>query len=269
MSSTYLPEKLTVKQILRLNVRILQIFGLLPEDVLTANLCQYNLRKAVLYPVAFIHIHFVFGSVVELFLQSDDSQQISVSLTLILSYIKGALQLHVVIFSGKKFLDLITCAEANLFTNGKPLADTETSVVRSYVQTAKKLTGFMYLTFMLTLSTVYFELVPTLRISTQNLDDKVYGQVTGRRKTAFKVWTPFQNLEDPYLKLDVIYEMISVSVFFLIFTAINTLTLLLILFFTAHFSLLAEYIETHSQKTQETTSTGIGTFEKVRLSITL
>ena len=235
--------------------------------MLTANICYYNLRKAILYPVVFIHIHFVFGSVVELFLQSDDSQQVSVSLTLILSYIKGALQLYVIIFSGKKFLDLITCAEVNLFMNEKPLADTETPVVRSYVQAGNKLTGFMYLTFMLTLSTVYFELVPTLRISTENLDDQVYGQVIGRRKTAFKVWTPFQNLENPYLKLDVIYEMISVSVFFLIFTAINTLTLLLILFFTAHFSLLAEYIENHSKEIKKTTSTGIGTFEKVRLSI--
>ena len=260
MSSKHSSQKFGLQHILRLNVRVLQIFGLLHHDLLTSNRGCHHLRKAVLYPVIFIHIQYIFGSVIELFLPSEDSHQISQSLTLILCYIKGAMQFYALIFSGKKFLDLITYAEVNFFMDGKELADTETSVVRSYVQTANRLTGFMYLTFMLTLSSVYIELIPTLGISTGNYDTVFDGQVIGRRKTATKVWTPFQNLDSPYLKLDIIYEMISVSIFFLIFTAINTLTLVLIIFFTGHFNLLADRIENHTMKMQKTKITGIGTF---------
>jgi hypothetical protein len=99
--------------------------------------------------------------------------------------------------------------------NGKPLTNTEMSVVRSYVKTGNKLTAFMHSTFILTLSAVYFELLQTMRISTENNGNEEYSQVTIRRKTAFKVWTPFQNLDSPYLKLDIIYEITSVSIFFL------------------------------------------------------
>jgi hypothetical protein len=68
------------------------------------------------------------------------------------------------------------------------------------------------LTFMLTLITIYFELVPILRISIENHDSQLYGQVIGRRKAVYTVWTPFQNLDSPHLKLDVMYEMIGVSI---------------------------------------------------------
>jgi hypothetical protein len=140
--------------------------------------------------------------------------------------------------------------------NGKPLTNTETSVVRSYVKTGNKLTAFMYSTFIITLSSAYFELLPILRISTENNDNEEYGQVISRRKNVFKVWTPFQNLDSPYLKLDIIYEITSISIMFLIFTAINTLIIMLILFFTAHFNLLAERIESQTSTTKTTASTG-------------
>lgn len=103
MISTNLPKKLRVKQVLRLNVRIIQTFGLLPENVLTANRGCHNLRKAFLYPVVFISIHFILGSVFEPFLPSEDSQQISVPLMLILCFIKGPFQLYVLIFSEISF----------------------------------------------------------------------------------------------------------------------------------------------------------------------
>jgi hypothetical protein len=170
-------------------------------------------------------------------------------------------------FSGTKFLDLITYAEINFFMSAKPMVNTEMSVVRSYVQKGKRLTGFMYLTFVLTLSSVYFELIPTLRICTENCDILRDDQVMGRRKTVTKVWTPFQNLDSPYLKLDIIYEMTSVSIFFIIFTAINALTLLLIVFFTGHFNLLAECIGNHTKQMEQTAITGSVTFSKVVLSM--
>jgi hypothetical protein len=227
---------------------------------LTSNrACRY-LRKAALYLVTFIHAHYAVGSVVALLLPNEDSHHISVSLTLTLSYIKEALQLYALIFSRKKFLDLIKYAEVNFFMDGKQMANTETSVVRSYVQMATRLTGFMYLTFFLTLSSVYFELTPTLIISKENYGTVFDGEVIGRRKTVSTVWSPFQNLDSPYLKIDIIYEIISVSVFFLIFTAINTLTLILIIFFTGHFNLLAECIQNHTKMMEKTRVTGIGTF---------
>jgi hypothetical protein len=237
--------------------------------VLTANRRCHYLRKALLYPVVFINIYCVIGSVVELFLPSEESHQIFASLMLIICFTEGALQLFVLIFSGKKFLILITYAEDNFFMNGKPLTNTDLSVVRSYVKTGNKLTAFIYSVFILTLSTIYIELLPTLRISTENNDNQVYGQVIGRRKTVLKVWTPFQNLDSPYLKLDIIYEITSVSIFFLIFTAINMLTIVLILFFTAHFNLLAERIESHTKTIEKTTSTGTETISKLLFNISV
>jgi hypothetical protein len=177
--------------------------------------------------------------------------------TLTLSYLKGAMQLYVVIASGNKFLDLIKSAEVNFFMYGKPMANTEIPIVESYVQTARRLTGFMWITFALTLSSVYIELIPTFITAVKNDASEFDGQVIGRRKTAYKVWTPFQKLDSTYLKLDIIYELISVSTFFVAFTAINLLTLMLIVFFTGHFNLLAESMENLIKKTDHPTSTGI------------
>jgi hypothetical protein len=57
----------------------------------------------LLYPAVFISNHFIFGSVVELFLPTENSQKISVPLMPISCFIKTALKLYVLIFSGKKF----------------------------------------------------------------------------------------------------------------------------------------------------------------------
>ena len=70
----------------------------------------------------------------------------------------------------------------------------------------------MLLTFILTLITIYFKLIPILRISTKNHDNHVYGQVICMRKPVYTVWTPFQNLGSPYLKLNEMYEMTGVSI---------------------------------------------------------
>jgi hypothetical protein len=199
----------------------------------------------------------VFGSVIELFLSDEDSHLKFESVTLTLSYVKGAMQLYVVIVSGNKFLDLIKSAEVNFFMCGKPVANTEIPVVDTYVQTARRLTRFTWITFALTLSSVYVELIPIFITAVENDATEFDGKVTGRRKTAYKVWTPFHTLESPYLKLDIIYELISVSTFFIVFTAINLLTLMLIIFFAGHFNLLAESIENLMKNMDHHTRTGI------------
>jgi hypothetical protein len=257
MGTPYLPEILQVQNILRLNVRVLQILGLLLDESVTVSRHFRLLRKGILFLIIFIHIHFVFGSLMELFLSDEDSHLKFESVTLILSYVKGAMQLYVVIISGNKFLYLIKSAEVNFFMHEKPVANTEITVVESYVQTARRLTGFIWITFALTLSSVYIELIPTFIAAIENDATEFDGQVLGRRKTAYKVWTPFHKLESPYLKLDIIYELISVSTFFIVFTANNLLTLMLIIFFTGHFNLLAESIEDLTKKMDHHTSTGI------------
>jgi hypothetical protein len=199
----------------------------------------------------------VFGSVMEIFLSDEDSHLKFEYVTLTLSYMKGAMQLYVVIVSGNTFLDLIKSAEFNFFIYGEPVANTRIPLVDSYVQTARRLTGFIWITFALTLSSVYIELIPTFITAVENDTTEFVGQVTGRRKTVYKVWTPFHKLDSPYLKLDIIYEIISVSTFFIVFTAINLLTLLLIIFFTGHFNLLAESIENLMKKMDHHTRIGI------------
>jgi hypothetical protein len=255
MSSLYLDEKFEI-QILRFNVRVLQSFGLLLDNSLTSSRHGRVLRKGILYLIIFIHIQFIFGSVVELFLSNEDSHQFE-SLGLILSYVKGAMQLYALIFSGQNFLDLIKSAEVNFFMKGRPLGSTEIPIFDGYVQTVNRLARFMWATFVLTLSSVFFELVPTFNISMENYATEFDGHVMGRRKTAYKVWTPFQNMDSPYLKADIVYEMISVTIFFIVFTTINLLTLMLIIFFTGHFNLLAEYMENLTDQTGDATSTGM------------
>jgi hypothetical protein len=257
MGAPYLPETLQIQNILRLNVRVLQTFGLLLADSVTASRHCRLLRKGILFFVVFIHIHFVFGSVTELLLSDEDSHLKFESVTLTLSYVKGAMQLYVVIVSGNKFLDLIKSAEVNFFMYGKPVKNTEIPIVDSYVQTARRLTGFIWITFALTLSSVYIELIPTFITAVENGATEFDGKVTGRRKTVYKVWTPFHELKSPYLKQDIIYELISVSTFFIVFTAINLLTLMLIIFFTGHFNLLAESTENLMKKMDHNTRIGI------------
>lgn len=261
MSRSYLQEKLQIP-ILRFNVRVLQTFGLLLDNSLITNRHGHVLRKGIMYFTIFIHIQFIFGSVIELFISNDESHQFE-SLGLILSYVKGAMQLYALIFSGKNFLDLIKSAEVNFSMNGKPLGKTEIPIFDSYVQTANRLARFMWVSFVLTLSSVFFELVPTFNVSVENHANEFDSQVMGRRNTAYKVWTPFQKLNNPYLKLDIIYEMISVTIFFIMFTTINLLTLMLIVFFAGHFNLLAECIENLTNETGDVTNTGMSQFSLV------
>lgn len=258
MDTQYSPEILGIQNILRLNVRVLQTFGILLDDSFPRSRNSRLLRKGVLFALVFIHIHFVFGSVTELLLSDEESNLFEI-VNLSLCYVKGAMQLYLVIISGNKFLDLIKSAEDNFFIYGKPVANTEIAVVDSYVQTARRLTRFIWMTFALTLSSVYIELIPTFITAVEKDVTEFDGKVTGRRKTAYKVWTPFQKLESPYLKLDIIYELLSISTFFIVFTAINLLTLMLIIFFAGHFNLLAESIQNLMKMTDQHIGTGITT----------
>jgi len=176
----------------------------------------------------------------------------------ILSYVKGTIQLCALILHRRKFLDLIKSAEVNFFMNGKPLTHKVLPTVESYMQTANRLTHFMWVTFVLTLSSSYYELIPTNSVEMENDATEFDDQVIGRRKTAYKVWTPFQKLNSPYLTLDIIYEVITICIFFIIFTAFNLLTLILIIFFAGHFNVLAEYIGNLTDKTDQATNTGMG-----------
>jgi hypothetical protein len=176
---------------------------------------------------------------------------------MILSYVKGGIQTYALIFSGQDFLDLIKSAEVNFVINGRPLGNTKIPVFNGYVQTANRLAAFMWAAFVLTLSSIFFELVPMLDDSMENHATEFDGHVMGRRKTVYKVWTPFQRMDSPYLKAGIVYEIISATIFFIIFTTINMLTLMLIIFFAGHFNLLAEYTENLTNQTDDATSTGM------------
>jgi hypothetical protein len=151
--------------------------------------------------------------------------------------------------------------------SGQPMTNTEMSIIESYVQTARRLTGFIWMTFALTLSSVYIELTPAFISAVGRNATEFDGQVVGSRRTASKVWTPFQKLDSPYLKLDIIYELISVTTFFIIFTAINLLTLLLIIFFTGHFNILAESMENVTMKTDNHARIGITSYSMKYLTV--
>lgn len=264
MSNLHIRENLRI-QTLRLNVRVLQTFGVLLDNSLTLSRHGRLSRRGILYLIIFIHIQLIFGSVMELILSSGDSHQTFESLGYILSYVKGAMQLFALIFSGQEFIHLIKRAEVNFMMNGKLLGNMKI-IFDKYVQTANRLACFMWVTFVLTLSSVFFELVPTFNVSTENYSTQFDGQVMGRRKTAYKVWTPFQKLDSRYLKADIIYEMLSVTIFFLVFTTINLLTLMLIVFFAGHFNLLAESIENLTVKMDDATSTGTSLISLVYLT---
>lgn len=259
MDTQYSPEILGIQNILRLKVRVLQTFGLLLDDSLPRSRICRLLRKGVLLSLVFIHTHFVFGSVTELLLSHEELNLKFEIMNLSFSYVKGAMQLYFLIISGNKFLEIIKSAEDNFFIYGKPVANTETAVVESCVQTARRLTRFMWMTFALTLSSVYIELIPIFITAVENDVTEFDGKTTGRRKTVYKVWTPFQKLESPYLKMDIIYELLSISTFFVVFTSINLLTLILIIFFAGHFNLLAESIQNLMKMTDQHIRTGITT----------
>jgi hypothetical protein len=267
MGSPYLPETLRVHNIMRLNLRVLQTFGLLPDDSLAVNRYRCLLRKAILFLLVPIHIYFIFGSVLQLVLSDEDSDIKLESITLTLSYVKGGMQFYTLIFSSQKILDLIKSTEINFFMCGQPVTNTEVSIIESYVQTARRLTGFIWITFALTLSSVYIELTPAFVAAVERDATEFDGQAVGKRRTASKVWTPFQKLDSPYLKLDIIYELISVTTFFIIFTAINLLTLLLIIFFTGHFNILAESMENVTMKTDHHARIGITSYSMKYLTI--
>jgi hypothetical protein len=260
MGTPYLPETLRVHNILGLNLRVLQTFGLLLDDSLAVNRYRRVLGKAILFLLVPIHIYFIFGSVVQLVLSDEDSDIKLESITLTLSYVKQGIQFYVLIFYSKKFLDLIKSAEANFFTRGQPVSNTEMSITESYVHTARRLTGYIWINFALILSSVYIELIPAFVAAFERDATEFGGKVVGTRRTVFKIWTPFQKLDSPYLKLDIICELISVTMFFIVLTAINLLTLLLIIFFTGHFEILAESMEKVIMKTDHHARIGITTY---------
>jgi hypothetical protein len=260
MDSPHLTETLGVHNMLGRNIRILQIFGLLPDDSLPVTRSLRVLSKGILALVVFIHVYCIFGSVMQLILSDEDSNIKLESGTLILSYIKGGMQVFVLIVSRQKFLDLIKYAEVNFFVCGQSVTNTDMSIIEGYVQTARRLTGFFWATFALALISAYIELIPSFFTTFEIDANESVDQSSDRRRTVAKVWTPFQKIDSPYLKLDIIYELMASTVFFIIFTAINLLTLLLIIFFTGHFNILGESMENVIKNLERHALTGITSY---------
>jgi hypothetical protein len=64
-----------------------------------------------------------------------------------------------------------------------------------------------------------------------------------RRESSIHMWIPFKAIESPYFEIAVVYECVTMTVYFAFVTIVNITLLGLIIHMTALFALLADTIE--------------------------
>ena len=245
------PEK---ANILTLNLKVLQKFGVLTQNSNDKKLCTRIVEKFV-ESFLLIMMVYCFGAVfVELYITSSDFESIAMCATFVLTYTKnlarhGSLTVH-----RKNFLKLIFSIQENRFIKAIKHTNNEYSLVKSYANLAIKIARYVWIVFLFTAISLICNLQkPNVELS---LNSTV---AEARRVSVFKIWLPFKGTESPYFELITFFEYTLLISYFFFVTVINTTIVALIISVAGQFSLLAECILTtndHFKKDDTTKELG-------------
>ena len=233
-------EKIRRNNILELNLQIFKYYGFLLDDsVGTTRWGRLTgmFRRLLLVSVVAQHS---LGTAVQLYLSLGDIENAGDCLIFLFSHLKNVVKLGTLIIYRKKILCLLSRIGGNYYVQGITPTDSQKHLVQNYMNLSRKIAKYVWISFVLTQASLIVNMPPrpNLEIITDPEELK-----NVRRESSIHMWIPFKAIESPYYEMAVVYECVTMTIYFAFVTAVNITLLGLIIHMTALFALLADTME--------------------------
>jgi hypothetical protein len=193
--------------------------------------------------IIFLHAQHVICTTIEVYILRDRPQVVGDGFIFLIAHVKNVMKLGAMIVYRTKFITLINSLERNYFVLERPHTVSELSLLGSYMHLTKRLSKYVWLSYVLTTSSIYFNTPPRPKLDVESNSTMSGENVAIRRESGLKQWLPFQAIETPYFELVTAYELLTMTVYFGCVTLMNITFLALIIYTTAQFALLANALQ--------------------------
>lgn len=238
-----LPENLRTLNVLSFNLKLLRFFGVLIDYSRLSTRWEAPLYFTLQGVVIFLHAQHVICTMIEMYILRDRPQDVGDGFIFLIAHVKNVMKLGTMIVYRTKFVSLINSLERNYFVHERPHTVTEMSLLESYMRLTKRLAKYVWISYVLTTSSIYFNTPPRPKFDVESNSTMSGEQVAIRRESGMKEWLPFQAIETPYFELVTAYELLTMTAYFGCVTLMNITFLALIIYTTAQFALLANALQ--------------------------
>jgi hypothetical protein len=177
-----------------------------------------------------------------MYILRDKPQDVGDGFIFLIAHVKNVMKLGTMIVYRTKFISLVNSLEQNYFVHHGPHTKIELSLLGSYMHLTRRLAKYVWISYALTTSSIYFNTPPRPKLVESN--STVSGeQLPIRRDSGMKEWLPFQAVETPYYELITAYELLAMTIYFACVTVMNITFLALIIYTTAQFAVLANALQ--------------------------
>ncbi|KAJ4430664.1 hypothetical protein ANN_19254 [Periplaneta americana] len=232
------------------NNNVIGLYGFLPDDDMTV----WGKARCVLLQgfMMFLHFQHTAGPSMELYLSLDeeDLQYTGDCFIFVIAHLKDFFKLLPLLVSPKKFEQLFYTID-NYFIRGIEPTESDRKLVETYMNRSRKISQHLWIAYWTVQFTFFANTPPKPDIQEFYNLTQTENVKNMRRRSAIKNWFPFQALEFPYYELLAVYENVTMVIYFVFTTLMNTTILVLIIQATAQFALLAETLKTASHRVAE------------------
>lgn len=233
-------ESFRRNNILELNLQILKYYGILIDDFVDTT--QWDrligmFRRLLLVSVVAQH---TLGTAVQLYMSLGNIEKAGDCLIFLISHVKNVVKLATLIIYRKKILCLLSRIEGNYYVQGITHTDSQKLLLQNYINLSRKIAKYVWISFVLTQASLIVNMPPrpNLEIITDPEELK-----NVRRESSIHMWIPFRAIQSPYFEIALVYECVTMTLYFAFVTTVNITLLGLIIHMTALFALLADTIE--------------------------
>lgn len=233
-------ENIRRENILQLNLQILKYYGFLLDDFVDTSRWGRLIgmfKRLLLVSVVAQH---TLGTVVQLYLSLGNIEKAGDCVIFLLSHVKNVVKLGTLIIYRKNILCLLSRIEGSYYVQGITPTDSQKLLVQNYMNLSRKIAKYVWISFVLTQASLVVNMPPRPNLEIITVSEELNNV---RRESSIHMWIPFKAIESPYFEIAVVYECVTMTVYFAFVTIVNITLLGLIIHMTALFALLADTIE--------------------------
>ena len=246
------PEDLQKQNIMRLNLKLIQVCGYLREDPAGTKRIISGCTGVIKYLLIVLFATFLVGALVEMYRLRDTPHDLGESLVFIITITKTMVKLVSLIQYRNEYLHLIH-SFSDIYIHDSPLTMKQSAVMKAYFSLANKLIKAIW--YPSTIMTLLF----LGKVTPPEDRDKDFVPAW---ESSSRVTLPFQTANSPFYAFRVTYATAVTIVGYYITTAMNTFGFLLVIYITAQFALLANALKYATENVLELTckAEGASTF---------
>jgi hypothetical protein len=233
-------EELRKRDILEINLKIIRYFGLLQDESVNKTRFEKVTVMAKQIIITLLITQYFLGTSVELYLSLSDMYKAGNCIIYFITSLKNMAKLGTVIINRKKFLSLLINIDKNRYVQGITPTEAQRSIVQSYIDLSKKTAKWVWILCFMALISLIINQPPQPNLELIIDPDEMKDL---RRGSSIKMWLPFRAIESPYFEMSLVYEDITMTIYFIFITAINVTIVDIIIKVSAQFAVLAEAVQ--------------------------